>query len=69
MEGVVLGGEYGEVRRGVEVVGEGGVGDGAAEGGEVELRCGGDDVDGGLEEGVDYMDEAAAEGEVLGEGC
>ena len=50
---------------GVKVVGERGVGDGAAEGGEVELGDGIDDVDGGLEEGVDDMDEAAGEGEVL----
>ena len=54
---------------GVEVVGKGGIGDGAAEGGEIELgRCV-YDVDGGLEEGVDYVDEAAREGEVLEEEC
>ncbi len=65
VEGVVVGGEDGKVRRGVEGVREGGVGDGAAEGGEVELGGCVDDVLGGLEESVDYVDDAAAEFKVL----
>ena len=49
----------------VKVVGEGGVGDGAAKGGEVELGGGVDDIKRGLQEGVNDMDEAAGPGEVL----
>lgn len=65
VEGFVVRGEDRKVGRNVELVRKGGVGDGAAEGGEVELGGCVDDVYGGLKESVDYVDDAAAEFKVL----
>ena len=65
LEGIVIRGENGEVVGGVEVVGDGSVGDGTTKGREIELGGGADNIDGRLEEGIDYMDDTAREGQVL----